>query len=150
MDWRDFVRPTGPLDQIVKREIARRNEAARLDAVAREEAEVEALLAQTIEMPAITIAKVRAAVCRHFGVRLIDLVSQRRTKTVVLPRQIGMHLCRVHTLASYPIIGRSFGNRDHTTVLHADRKITALRKSDAYVTQHVKEIEDAIGVLPSE
>ena len=62
-------------------------------------------------------------VSRHFGVSKGDLLSQRRHRSVVWPRQIGMWLAKQLTARSLPEIGRRFGNRDHTTVLHAIRKI---------------------------
>jgi chromosomal replication initiation ATPase DnaA len=100
-----------------------------------------------IEFNGIAVAKIRAAVCRHFGARMIDLISRRRTKSVMLPRQIGMHMCRLYTVASYPQIGIAFGNRDHTTALHADRKISAMRQSSEYVEKHIRAIERALGVF---
>ena len=71
----------------------------------------------------IKIEDILRVVSRHFGVSKGDLLSQRRHRSVVWPRQIGMYLAKQLTARSLPEIGRRFGNRDHTTVLHAIRKI---------------------------
>ncbi len=71
----------------------------------------------------IKIEDILRIVSRHFGVSKGDLLSQRRHRSVVWPRQIGMYLAKQLTARSLPEIGRRFGNRDHTTVLHAIRKI---------------------------
>ncbi|MDX2308869.1 MAG: chromosomal replication initiator protein DnaA [Hyphomicrobium sp.] len=71
----------------------------------------------------IKIEDILRVISRHFGVSKGDLLSQRRHRSVVWPRQIGMYLAKQLTARSLPEIGRRFGNRDHTTVLHAIRKI---------------------------
>lgn len=76
------------------------------------------------------IEQVQSAVCERYGVTMVDLSSVRRTANIVLPRQVAMYLCRELTLRSLPEIGRRFGMRDHTTVLHATRKIHSLRSTD--------------------
>ncbi len=80
-------------------------------------------LVQGIEPRRIKIEDILRIVSRHFGVSKGDLLSQRRHRSVVWPRQIGMYLAKQLTARSLPEIGRRFGNRDHTTVLHAIRKI---------------------------
>ncbi len=75
------------------------------------------------EQRRIKIEDILRIVSRHFGVSKGDLLSQRRHRSVVWPRQIGMYLAKQLTARSLPEIGRRFGNRDHTTVLHAIRKI---------------------------
>ena len=77
----------------------------------------------------ITVEQIIKAVCLHFKKGRADLVSQRRTSDVVFPRQIGMYLCKQLTTRSLPQIGTSFG-RDHTTVLHAIRRIEVMRMND--------------------
>lgn len=69
------------------------------------------------------IRDIQRAVCEAFGVSRHDMISKRRTAQIVVPRQIAMVLCRQLTTHSLPEIGRQFGNRDHTTVLHAVRKL---------------------------
>lgn len=72
-----------------------------------------------------SIDAVQRIICRHFGITKIDINSDRRTHNVVIPRQIAMCLAKQLTGKSLPEIGRRFGNRDHTTVLHAVRKMEA-------------------------
>lgn len=76
----------------------------------------------------LSIATVQKVVAKHFGVSVVDIQSQRRTAEVVAPRQIAMCLAKRLTLRSLPEIGRRFGGRDHTTVLHAVRKYAALEQ----------------------
>jgi hypothetical protein len=79
----------------------------------------------------IPIPKIQAACARAWpGVTVIDILSSRRTADVVRPRQVSMYLCKILTVRSLPYIGRYHGHRDHTTVLHAFRKIDALVQSD--------------------
>lgn len=76
-----------------------------------------------LEPRRIRIEDILKVVSRHFGVSRSDILSQRRHRSVVWPRQIGMYLAKQMTQRSLPEIGRRFGGRDHTTVLHAIRKI---------------------------
>jgi chromosomal replication initiator protein len=80
-------------------------------------------LVQGIEPRRIKIEDILRIVSRHFAVSKQDILSQRRHRSVVRPRQIGMYLAKHLTSRSLPEIGRRFGDRDHTTVLHAIRKI---------------------------
>ncbi len=80
-------------------------------------------LVHGIEPRRIKIEDILKVVSRHFGVSKGDILSQRRHRSVVWPRQVGMYLAKQLTSRSLPEIGRRFGNRDHTTVLHAIRKI---------------------------
>lgn len=93
-----------------------------------------------------TIAAIQETVARQFGLRRIDMVSARRAREVARPRQVAMYLCRNHTPRSLPEIGRLFGNRDHTTVIHAVKTITRLRKEDADLDEQIAWIEaDLLG-----
>lgn len=83
-----------------------------------------------IGSPMLLPDRIRNHVGRHFDVPKVDMLSIRRTARVVLPRQIAMYLCKLLTSLSLPHIGRKFGGRDHTTVLHAVRKIERLRQED--------------------
>lgn len=80
-------------------------------------------LVQNVEPRRIKIEDILRIISRHYGVSKGDLLSQRRHRSVVWPRQIGMYLAKQLTARSLPEIGRRFGGRDHTTVLHAIRKI---------------------------
>lgn len=86
----------------------------------------------------VKIEDIQRVVARQYNVSRSDLLSSRRTANVVRPRQIAMFLAKTLTLRSLPEIGRRFGGRDHTTVLHAVRKIEGLLGSD---TSLVEEIE---------
>ncbi len=72
----------------------------------------------------ITIESIQKIVAEHFKVRVVDLKSKKRLRTLTLPRQIAMYLSRQKVNASYPDIGSRFGGKDHTTVMHAVKKIT--------------------------
>jgi chromosomal replication initiator protein len=74
------------------------------------------------EKPARSIAEIKAAACEQFGISPDELVSPARTARVTWPRQVAMYLARELTHESLPVIGRQFGGRDHTTVLHAWRQ----------------------------
>ncbi|UDL95001.1 chromosomal replication initiator protein DnaA [Lichenihabitans sp. PAMC28606] len=83
-------------------------------------------LIRTREPKRVKIEDIQKLVATHYNVSRADILSSRRTATVVLPRQIAMYLSKSLTLRSLPEIGRRFGGRDHTTVLHAVRKIENL------------------------
>ncbi|WP_254621157.1 chromosomal replication initiator protein DnaA [Sphingomonas sp. CL5.1] len=78
----------------------------------------------------VTIDEIQKAVSTHFELKPIDLVSARRARAVARPRQIAMYLAKRLTTRSLPEIGRKFGGRDHSTVIHAVRRIEELRDSD--------------------
>ncbi|MTH99754.1 chromosomal replication initiator protein DnaA [Roseibium sp. RKSG952] len=86
----------------------------------------------------VKIEDIQRIVSKHYNVTKADLLSARRTRTIVRPRQIAMYLAKVMTPRSLPEIGRRFGNRDHTTVLHAVRKIEELAKSDHTLSQELE------------
>ena len=77
-----------------------------------------------LQRPNITIGQIIEVVTVHYGVKVSDLQSKRRTKSIALPRQVAMYLGRQNTSLSLEEIGGYFGGRDHTTVLHANRQIT--------------------------
>jgi chromosomal replication initiator protein len=78
----------------------------------------------------VKIDDILRIVAKHYGVQRGDLLSSRRNQSIVRPRQIGMYLAKTLTSRSLPEIGRRFGGRDHTTVLHAIRKIESLKQQD--------------------
>lgn len=86
------------------------------------------------------IQEIQLAVCEHFGITMLDLNSARRTRSLTVPRQIGFYLCKHMTSRSLPEIGRRFGDKDHTTVLHGVRKITSLLEADQTIIDHVNSI----------
>ena len=83
-------------------------------------------LVRNREPKRVKIEDIQKRVATHYNVSRADLLSSRRTAAVVMPRQIAMFLAKSLTLRSLPEIGRRFGGRDHTTVLHAVRKIDKL------------------------
>ena len=78
----------------------------------------------------VTIEEIQKRVAEHYSIRLADMHSPRRARAVARPRQVAMYLSKQLTSRSLPEIGRKFGGRDHTTVMHAVRKIEELRASD--------------------
>jgi chromosomal replication initiator protein len=71
----------------------------------------------------ITIESIQKEVCKYYGLNINELLSRKRNKQLVYPRQVAMFLCRKMTDASFPLIGDQFGGRDHTTVMHGVEKI---------------------------
>ena len=90
--------------------------------------------------PEVTITRIQEAVSLRFNVTVDELVSPRRSQAVAYPRQVAMYLSRELTDASLPMIGREFGGRDHTTVIHAKDKITRLIREDRSVYNLVQEL----------
>ena len=90
------------------------------------------------EPRSVKVEDIQQAVCKHYSVTKADLLSACRARTLVRPRQVAMYIAKVVTGRSLPEIGRRFGNRDHTTVLHAVRKIEALVKKDRVLAQEVE------------
>jgi chromosomal replication initiator protein len=86
----------------------------------------------------ITIDEIQRKVCEHFRIRQSEMGSARRAREVARPRQIAMYLAKQLTQRSLPEIGRRFGGRDHTTVIHAVRKIEELRAADAEIDADVR------------
>ena len=92
----------------------------------------------------VRIEDIQRVVARHFNVSKADLLSSRRTRTIVRPRQIAMYLAKVLTPRSLPEIGRRFGGRDHTTVLHAVRKIEGLIEGDKSLADEIELLKRMI------
>ncbi|WP_374442633.1 chromosomal replication initiator protein DnaA [Stella sp.] len=86
----------------------------------------------------ITIEEIQKRVAEHFSIRMADMHSARRARAVARPRQVAMYLCKQLTPRSLPEIGRKFGGRDHTTVMHAVRKIEELRASDPNLSEDIE------------
>ncbi|MFM2128540.1 MAG: chromosomal replication initiator protein DnaA [Pseudomonadota bacterium] len=86
----------------------------------------------------VTIEEIQKRVAEHFNVRVADMHSARRARAVARPRQVAMYLAKQLTSRSLPEIGRKFGGRDHTTVMHAVRKIEELRSTDSSFSEDVE------------
>ena len=88
----------------------------------------------------VTVDEIQKLTSEHFGLKQADLLSERRTRSVARPRQVAMWLCKQHTTRSYPDIGRRFGGRDHTTVLHAVKKVEELLQADDQIARDVEAL----------
>ena len=88
----------------------------------------------------ITVDEIQKVTADHFGLKQADLLSERRTRTIARPRQIAMYLCKQNTTRSYPDIGRRFGGRDHTTVLHGVRRIEEMLTTDDQIARDVEAL----------
>ena len=88
----------------------------------------------------VTVDDIQKATSEHFGLKQADLISERRTRSVARPRQAAMWLAKQLTTRSLPDIGRRFGGRDHTTVLHAVRRIEELRAGDPQLARDLETL----------
>lgn len=89
----------------------------------------------------ITIESIQKIVAEHFKVRVSDLKSKKRQRAFSVPRQIAMYLSRSRTPSSFPEIGASFGGKDHTTVMHAVKKIDQDKKRDIEIKTHIETLD---------
>jgi chromosomal replication initiator protein len=89
----------------------------------------------------ITIESIQKVVCEFFHLRVADLRSKKRTRTIAMPRQVAMYLCRRHTQASFPVIGDRFGGRDHSTVIHATQVVDERAKQDPTFRATIERLE---------
>ncbi|MGQ0667689.1 MAG: chromosomal replication initiator protein DnaA [Nitrospiraceae bacterium] len=92
----------------------------------------------------VAMEDIQEAVCTHFHVKMTELKSRRRSKTLVHPRQVAMYLCRELTDASYPEIGRQFGGKDHTTIIHACRQVAKAKEADAALHATLETLKEQI------
>ena len=92
----------------------------------------------------ITIEDIQRAVCSHYRIDKSEMASQRRTRCVARPRQVAMYLAKELTPRSFPEIGRRFGGRDHSTVIHAVKTIESLRSGDADLDTDIRRIKRAL------
>jgi chromosomal replication initiator protein len=88
-----------------------------------------------------TIREIQHAVCKHYNISLCDLLSQRRTRSLVRPRHVAFYLACTLTKHSTAVIGHFFGDRDHSTVLHARNTIAALKATDARLAADIAMLE---------
>jgi chromosomal replication initiator protein len=98
-------------------------------------------LIRPVEPKRVRIEDIQRIVARQYNVSRADLLSSRRTANVVRPRQVAMYLAKILTLRSLPEIGRRFGGRDHTTVLHAVRKIESLAGNDSAFAEEIEALK---------
>lgn len=92
----------------------------------------------------ITMENIRKTVAQYYNIRVADLSSKKRTRSLARPRQIAMSLCKELTQHSYPEIGEAFG-KDHTTVLHAVKKVKELRETDTKIGEDYEILQRTLG-----
>lgn len=93
----------------------------------------------------ITTEDIQEAVANRYHIKVSDLKSKRRTKTLVHPRQLAMYLCRELTDASFPEIGRDFGGKDHTTIIHACKQVQKSLEKDSSLRTTLNSITEEVG-----
>jgi len=101
-------------------------------------------LTSTTSLKKLTIPIIKKLVGNYFDKTLEELDSKKRDRSLSLPRQIAMYLSRIHTDSSLPMIGREFGGRDHTTVIHAYEKINEALKNDIQLQKQIKDLEELL------
>jgi chromosomal replication initiator protein len=92
-----------------------------------------------------SVEDVQRVVCHHFKLRSGELLSKDRHKSIAFARHVAMYLCKQRLKCSFPELGRAFGNRDHTTVMSAVRKVEQLRGTDPEVRAHIEALERKLG-----
>lgn len=92
----------------------------------------------------VTMDEIMRKVADHYNIKIADLLGPRRNRTIARPRQVAMYLAKKLTARSLPEIGRRFGGRDHTTVIHAVRKIEELKGTDSQIAEDVELLRRAL------
>ena len=93
---------------------------------------------------AVTIDAIQKFVAEYYRLRLGELKSKNNSKSIALPRQVAMYLCKTLTNASLPEIGKSFGGKHHSTVIHSVRKVEDLRQSDAAFNKVINTLIESL------
>ncbi|WP_109465672.1 chromosomal replication initiator protein DnaA [Albibacillus kandeliae] len=86
----------------------------------------------------ITVEEIQRKVAEYYNIRLSDIIGPKRLRAYARPRQVAMYLCKHHTSRSLPEIGRRFGGRDHTTIMHGVKRIEELKASDGQIAEDVE------------
>ncbi|MEO0390962.1 MAG: chromosomal replication initiator protein DnaA [Pseudomonadota bacterium] len=92
----------------------------------------------------ITVEEIQRKVSEHYSIRLSDLIGPKRLRSYARPRQVAMYLCKHMTQRSLPEIGRRFGGRDHTTVIHGVRRIEELKQQDGQIAEDLELLRRAL------
>ncbi|WP_417205833.1 chromosomal replication initiator protein DnaA [Antarctobacter sp.] len=92
----------------------------------------------------VSIDEIQRKVAEHYNIRLSDMIGPKRVRNFARPRQVAMYLCKQLTSRSLPEIGRRFGGRDHTTVMHGVRRIEELRQQDGQIDEDVEMLRRAL------
>ena len=94
--------------------------------------------------PQITVELIQQAVSTHYKIRVEDMKSTTRLRTIAFPRQVAMYLSRKLTDLSLPAVGRYFGGKDHTTIMYACQKIKDMQQTDLVIREELEKLERAI------
>ena len=92
----------------------------------------------------VSVEEIQRQVSEHYNIRLSDMIGPRRLRSFARPRQMAMYLCKQMTSRSLPEIGRRFGGRDHTTVMHGVKRIEELRNQDAQIAEDLELLQRAL------
>jgi chromosomal replication initiator protein len=92
----------------------------------------------------VTVEEIQRRVSEHYNIRLSELIGPTRVRTIARPRQMAMYLCKSLTSRALPEIGRRFGGRDHTTIMHGVKRIDALRAKDSQVAEDLELLRRAL------
>ena len=103
---------------------------------------VKGVLKISAENKILTIDDIQKAVAGFYNIKVSDLKSQRKLKTIAIPRQVAMYLCRTLTKGSFPQIGRDFGNKDHSTVMYAVKKM----EKEILTNHTIKNAVDSLSI----
>lgn len=108
-------------------------------------ARLEIAATATSRVSDASVEDIQRIVCHHFKLRSGDLLGKDRHKSIAFARHVAMYLCKQRLKCSFPELGRAFGNRDHTTVMSAVRKVETLRDADPEVRAHIEALERKLG-----
>ena len=92
----------------------------------------------------ISVEEIQRKVAEHYNIRMSDLIGPKRVRSYARPRQVAMYLAKSLTARSLPEIGRRFGGRDHTTVIHGVRRIEELKSQDGQIAEDVEMLRRAL------
>jgi len=92
----------------------------------------------------ITVEEIQRKVSEHYNIRLSDMIGPKRVRAYARPRQVAMYLAKTMTSRSLPEIGRRFGGRDHTTVMHGVKRIEELKSKDAHMAEDLELLRRAL------
>ena len=109
-------------------------------------AETKAILKDLINLSEnnVTVGSIQTIVCKFFKISKNEMLSPRRSRYLVRPRQTAIYLTKMLTSKSLPEIGRSFSNRDHTTVIHSVKTIERLRQEDKELNSNIDNLKNKI------
>lgn len=145
---RRVIVPSPPVQAAISiEETAQRREAERIEQLrALSERARAVTVMPDVEPARPSIKLIVRVVAVYYDTTPTDIMSHRRIKEIVRPRQVAMYLAKEHTLQVFSAIGRSFDNRDHTTVLHAFRKIKRLREEDPDLNAEIEQLTELLKV----